>query len=510
MKNLLQNINEEQGKKSTAANNSTEHRPLMESKDLKKMEELKKKDMKQMIDFLVTLNKDLKKQKEQQTSLMCEAERRAEETEKKVKSVEAEVTAKEGDKTVNKAQGYLKLKEILDEGNLEEIKKGYQDLQVNTDRLIKKTCDEIKSAAEKNELEDYLKKIEQQHQDTGQEKQKEQLPVKEQKSETEKEESQRKVQPHSGGKEQDKGKSNLICSSEPVAALAGSDVILPCRLEPPISASSRTVEWTRPGLDPEYIHVHQDGRLVYQSQNPLYNYRTALFVDQLINGNVSLKLLNVKISDAGRYKCFLPWLWKEAFIQLGVGAVSSPVISLKGTEKATSGVILECESKGWYPEPEVLWLDGEGKLLPAGPTETVRGPDGLYTPTKAGIVGSKGKETTHISSPDSEDSNSRVIVNELNGNSFCLSNTTSENQLLSNWRVHIEFSNTSYKYRFIDFTLEAGKMVTIWASDGGGNHNPPTHIVWKEQKSWGTRDLLRATLTSPMGEKMNVKTFSRP
>ncbi|XP_071315667.1 butyrophilin subfamily 3 member A2-like [Trachinotus anak] len=203
MKNLLQNINEEQGKKSTAANNSTEHQPLMESKDLKKMEELKKKDMKQMIDFLVTLNKDLKKQKEQQTSLMCEAERRAEETEKKVKSVEAEVTAKEGDKTVNKAQGYLKLKEILDEGNLEEIKKGYQELQVNTDRLIKKTCDEIKSAAEKNELEDYLKKIEQQQQDTRQEKQKEQLPVKEQKSE--KEESQRKVQPHSGGKEQDKG-----------------------------------------------------------------------------------------------------------------------------------------------------------------------------------------------------------------------------------------------------------------------------------------------------------------
>uniref|UniRef100_UPI003AAAA06F uncharacterized protein n=1 Tax=Centroberyx gerrardi TaxID=166262 RepID=UPI003AAAA06F len=57
-------------------------------------------------------------------------------------------------------------------------------------------------------------------------------------------------------------------------------------------------------------------------------------------------------------------------------AVSSPVI---GITKASSEVVLGCESKGWYPEPEVFWLDGEGNILSAGPTETVRGPDGLYT-----------------------------------------------------------------------------------------------------------------------------------
>ena len=43
------------------------------------------------------------------------------------------------------------------------------------------------------------------------------------------------------------------------------------------------------------------------------------------------------------------------------------------------GVDLNCESKGWQAEPWVIWLEGEGKLLSAGPTETVRGPDGLYT-----------------------------------------------------------------------------------------------------------------------------------
>nr|XP_029131730.1 butyrophilin subfamily 2 member A1-like isoform X1 [Labrus bergylta] len=47
--------------------------------------------------------------------------------------------------------------------------------------------------------------------------------------------------------------------------------------------------------------------------------------------------------------------------------------------KNNSGVLLECESADWYPEPEMFWLDGEGNLLSAEPTETVRGPDGLYT-----------------------------------------------------------------------------------------------------------------------------------
>uniref|UniRef100_A0A8C4DPY8 Ig-like domain-containing protein n=1 Tax=Dicentrarchus labrax TaxID=13489 RepID=A0A8C4DPY8_DICLA len=171
--------------------------------------------------------------------------------------------------------------------------------------------------------------------------------------------------------------SELICSHQPIVALAGDDVILPCYLDPPISASSETVEWTKPGLDPKYIHVHQDGRLMFDYQNPSYFYRTRLFVDELQNGNVSMKIFKVKISDAGKYFCFLQSMQKKASIQLTVGVVSTPIIEVVSNNSRR--VVLQCESKGWYPEPEVVWLDGEGNLLSAGPTETVRGPDDLYT-----------------------------------------------------------------------------------------------------------------------------------
>uniref|UniRef100_UPI0009B4A218 butyrophilin subfamily 2 member A1-like n=1 Tax=Monopterus albus TaxID=43700 RepID=UPI0009B4A218 len=60
-------------------------------------------------------------------------------------------------------------------------------------------------------------------------------------------------------------------------------------------------------------------------------------------------------------------------------SVSPPVLRISRLSGEDSGVLLRCESRGWYPEPELLWLDAEGNLLPAGPTETVPGPDGLYT-----------------------------------------------------------------------------------------------------------------------------------
>ena len=117
--------------------------------------------------------------------------------------------------------------------------------------------------------------------------------------------------------------SELICSHQPIVALVGEDVLLPCHLEPAVSANYEKVVWTRPGLNPEYIHYHQDGRLLFEKQNPSYYLRTRLFMDELPRGNVSMKLFRVKISDAGRYICNLPSMVKETPVQLIVGESDS-------------------------------------------------------------------------------------------------------------------------------------------------------------------------------------------
>ncbi|KAK2899565.1 hypothetical protein Q8A73_012694 [Channa argus] len=138
------------------------------------------------------------------------------------------------------------------------------------------------------------------------------------------------------------------------------------------------LEWTRSDLKPTYVYIWYAGQDYVNMKNPSYKGRTSLFTDELKRGNISLKLSNVTPADEGKYRCYIPDRNEESVIELVVGAVSLPGISLAGLDKSSSEVVLQCESKGWYPEPEVLWLDVEGNVLSAGPTETVRGPDDLY------------------------------------------------------------------------------------------------------------------------------------
>uniref|UniRef100_A0A667WLX8 Ig-like domain-containing protein n=1 Tax=Myripristis murdjan TaxID=586833 RepID=A0A667WLX8_9TELE len=163
----------------------------------------------------------------------------------------------------------------------------------------------------------------------------------------------------------------LIGPPQPIVARVGDDVILPSHLDPPVDVAAKTVEWARSDTaERRFVHVWRGGRDFLLNQHPSYKGRTSLFTDKLKNGDVSLKLSEVKISDEGKYRCFIPLLHRESFVELVVDSGGSLINTLINTL---------CESKGWYPEPELFWLDAEGKLLSAGAPETVRGPDGLYT-----------------------------------------------------------------------------------------------------------------------------------
>uniref|UniRef100_A0A3Q1JS87 Butyrophilin subfamily 3 member A2-like Ig-C domain-containing protein n=1 Tax=Anabas testudineus TaxID=64144 RepID=A0A3Q1JS87_ANATE len=153
---------------------------------------------------------------------------------------------------------------------------------------------------------------------------------------------------------------------------------------------SKSLEWGRLDLEPRFVHVWHEGQNLLVNQNPAYRGRTSLSTEKLKHGDLSLSLSALKHSDNGQYRCYFPSQGKTSTVELLVGKWTSEI------NINSSIVVLQCESKGWYPEPELLWLDAEGKILSAGPTETVRGPDDLYTVSSRVTVEKRHSKQHHL------------------------------------------------------------------------------------------------------------------
>ncbi|XP_062301296.1 uncharacterized protein LOC134006224 [Scomber scombrus] len=354
-----------------------EYLELKLNKELQQKEE-EKKNVEQLIDALVEQKKELVSQKEQITVQMEKTEELKKENNTKVNAVDEEISGKEGDKTENKATGYLKLKEIISETNwnLDERRQEQQVLILNTDKIMGRTDVEFKRMTDKKkQVENNMKEINKQLENIY--RQREEIQKKLESEEKGNVPPMHQTTPHFESNTPMAAQADAG-QSQPVMTMVGDDVVLPCQLEPPADAAPMILEWSKPDLDPRFVFVWHNNQELVVDQNKAYKGRTSLFIDKLKHGDVSLKLSKVKISDEGKYRCYFPKLNKECFVDLLVGAVSSPVISLVGNDQSSSGVVLQCESKGWNPKPEVFWQDDEGNLLSAEPTEAVRGPDGLY------------------------------------------------------------------------------------------------------------------------------------
>ncbi|KAL0970538.1 hypothetical protein UPYG_G00243450 [Umbra pygmaea] len=179
----------------------------------------------------------------------------------------------------------------------------------------------------------------------------------------------------------------VIGQSEPVVAVAGDDVILPCTLRNTVStvnAVDESVEWQRLDLRPKEVHFYRnrdDDNNGIQNEN--YKGRTSLFTEEMKNGNISLKLTKVELSDAGNYTCFVPSLnspdQKASVELIVVGAEGKPEVSIVGVNYTQYGVVLQCEAAVWHFKPDLTWLDSHGTILSAGPTETNHSTQGCFT-----------------------------------------------------------------------------------------------------------------------------------
>ncbi|XP_038855433.1 butyrophilin subfamily 1 member A1-like [Salvelinus namaycush] len=181
----------------------------------------------------------------------------------------------------------------------------------------------------------------------------------------------------------DSERFEVLGPTRAIVAVAGDDIILPCYIKPNITAEDMRVEWFRvnlPGPQSNIrVHLYQDGRDKYHGQIRSYEGRTSLFKEELKKGNTSLKLTRVQGIDDGRYKCLVQSTthYDDATVQVYVIAIGSkPEVSIEGQKEG--GMDLLCVSKGWFPEPELEWLDSKGVTLSAGLSETDRDYEGFY------------------------------------------------------------------------------------------------------------------------------------
>ncbi|XP_074059299.1 myelin-oligodendrocyte glycoprotein-like isoform X2 [Macrotis lagotis] len=98
------------------------------------------------------------------------------------------------------------------------------------------------------------------------------------------------------------GQFSVIGPTGPIQASLGGEAELPCYLYPPQSAQHMEVIWLQSA---RVVHLFRDGEDHFEDQDPNYQGRTELVRDAITSGNVTLKIRDVKLLDAGKYKCLV-------------------------------------------------------------------------------------------------------------------------------------------------------------------------------------------------------------
>lgn len=120
----------------------------------------------------------------------------------------------------------------------------------------------------------------------------------------------------------------------------------------------------------------------------------------------------------------------------------------------------------------------------------------------------ESEASSSVSIAHSASATGSVCIDELDvdGKFIRLHNTSDQDQPMAGYQLSRTIGDITATYKFTArFVLKAGQKVTIWASDAGVSSNPPTDLIWKNQKSWGTSENVKVLLISSDGEEVAVR-----
>ncbi|XP_075381843.1 butyrophilin subfamily 2 member A1-like [Mycteria americana] len=166
-----------------------------------------------------------------------------------------------------------------------------------------------------------------------------------------------------------------------IIGVIGEGVVLPCHVVADNIPEVFSVQWIFHEQSQKIMVSRYDGKNKKEKQDERYQGRTEFFHSEFRVGNMSLRLKNVRSSDKGSYTCAVSFndTYHDVLIELQVAAKGGvPSIFLRSHMK--QGIGLTCHATGWFPKPEVIWLDGQGQVRKElSTTKMTMMPAGLYS-----------------------------------------------------------------------------------------------------------------------------------
>ncbi|KAM6185065.1 butyrophilin-like protein 1 [Rhynchocyon petersi] len=193
----------------------------------------------------------------------------------------------------------------------------------------------------------------------------------------------------------------VIGPKDPIVAVLGRDIILPCYLSPAMSVENMELRWFRSKFS-EPIFLYKNQQEQKEEKMPQYTGRTSLVKDFLTQGHAAVRINKVEVSDNGVYTCMFRKgrFYDDATLEVKVAGMGfAPEVGIEGLEE--DGVRVLCTAFGWFPRPQIQWRDLSGKKFLNFPEAHTQDANGLFH-VKASLVvrdSSVGNVTCSILNP---------------------------------------------------------------------------------------------------------------